>query len=94
MSDAIALHSTPEIPWHKRPEIALATGGVEAGVIGDRLGEIPVGDRDAVLVAYPRINHHSAAVSSDVLAGSPTVRHPPALTTDSNLLRSDTPNAI
>src|SRR2546425_7369407 len=25
--DAIALHTTPEIPWHKRPEIALVTGG-------------------------------------------------------------------
>jgi hypothetical protein len=71
MWDAIALHSTPEIHWHKRPEIALATGGVEAEVIGNRLSEIPAGDRDAVLVAYPRINHRSATVSSDVLAGSP-----------------------
>src|SRR5271155_3414059 len=26
--DAIALHTTPEIPWHKPPEIALVTGGV------------------------------------------------------------------
>jgi hypothetical protein len=53
--DAIALHTTPEIPWHKRPEIALVTGGVEADVLGDGLGEIPAGDRDAVLAAYPRI---------------------------------------
>ena len=49
--DAIALHTTPEIPWHKRPEIALVTGGVEADVLGDGLGEIPTGDRDAVLAA-------------------------------------------
>ncbi len=69
--DAIALHTTPEIPWHKRPEIALAAGGVEAEVLGDGLGEIPTGDRDAVLTAYPSINHRSAAVSSDVFAGSP-----------------------
>jgi hypothetical protein len=54
--DAIALHTTPEIPWHKRPEIALVTGGVEADVLGDGLGEIPAGDRDAVLAAYPRID--------------------------------------
>ena len=54
--DAIALHTTPEIPWHKRPEIALVTGGVEADVLGDGLGEIPDGDRDAVLAAYPRID--------------------------------------
>src|SRR5438445_638873 len=39
--DAIALHTTPEIPWHKRPEIALVTGGVEADVLGDGLDEIP-----------------------------------------------------
>src|SRR5438477_3166701 len=39
--DAIALHTTPEIPWHKRPEIALVTGGVEADVLGDGLGENP-----------------------------------------------------
>ena len=54
--DAIALHTTPEIPWHKRPEIALVTGGVEADVLGDGLGEIPDGDRDAVLAAYPRVD--------------------------------------
>ena len=49
--DAIALHTTPEIPWHKQPEIALVTGGVEADVLGDGLAEIPARDRDAVLTA-------------------------------------------
>ncbi|HTU25242.1 MAG TPA: HD domain-containing protein [Pirellulales bacterium] len=52
--DAIALHTTPEIPWHKRPEIALVTGGVEADVLGDGLDEITAADRDAVIAAYPR----------------------------------------
>ncbi len=60
--DAIALHTTPEIPWHKRPEIALVTGGVEADVLGDGLGEIPVEDRDAVLPAYPRIDFRRGIV--------------------------------
>jgi HD superfamily phosphodiesterase len=54
--DAIALHTTPEIPYHKRPEIALITAGVEADVLGDGLNEIPVDDRDAVLKAYPRVD--------------------------------------
>lgn len=54
--DAIALHTTPEIPWHKRPEVALVQGGVEVDVLGDGLSEIPSGDRDAVLAAYPRID--------------------------------------
>jgi hypothetical protein len=62
--DAIALHTTPEIPWHKRPEIALVTGGVEADVLGNGLGEIPAGDRDAVLAAYPRINFRQGIVQA------------------------------
>jgi HD domain len=62
--DAIALHTTPEIPWHKRPEIALVTAGVEADVLGDGLGEIPSGERDAVLAAYPRINFKRGIVQA------------------------------
>ena len=54
--DAIALHTTPEIPWHKRPEVALVQGGVEVDVLGEGLDEIPAGDRDAVLAAYPRVD--------------------------------------
>jgi hypothetical protein len=62
--DAISLHTTPEIPWHKRPEIALVTGGVEADVLGDGLDEIPPGDRDAVLSAYPRVDFRRGIVQA------------------------------
>src|SRR5262245_25646168 len=62
--DAIALHTTPETPWHKRPEIALITGGVEADVLGDGLVEIPVADRDAVLAAYPRVDFKRGIVQA------------------------------
>ncbi len=62
--DAIALHTTPEIPWHKRPEIALVTGGVEADVLGDGLSEIPADDRDAVLAAYPRTRFKEGIVQA------------------------------
>jgi hypothetical protein len=62
--DAIALHTTPEIPWHKRPEIALVTGGVEADVLGDGLGEIAAADRNAVLTAYPRIDFKRGIVQA------------------------------
>ena len=62
--DAIALHTTPEVPWHKRPEIALVTGGVEADVLGDGLDEIPARDRDAVLTAYPRIEFERGIVQA------------------------------
>jgi hypothetical protein len=71
--DAIALHTTPEIPWHKRPEIALVTGGVEVDVFGDGLDEIPAADRDAVLAAYPRIDFKRGIVQalSDGFAHKP-----------------------
>ncbi|MEA2224158.1 MAG: hypothetical protein QOH83_2534, partial [Solirubrobacteraceae bacterium] len=32
--DAIALHTTPGIPEHKEPEVALVTAGVELDVLG------------------------------------------------------------
>ena len=60
---AISLRTTTEIPWHKRPEVALVTGGVEADVLGDGLGEIPAADRDAVVAAY-RIREVPGALAS------------------------------
>jgi hypothetical protein len=62
--DAIALHTTPEIPWHKRPEIALVTGGVEADVLGDGLDEISPEDRASVLAAYPRVDFKRGIVQA------------------------------
>ena len=62
--DAVALHSTREIPWHKRPEIALLNGGAAADVIGVGVDEIPSGDRDAVLAAYPRIDFERGIVQA------------------------------
>ena len=62
--DAIALHTTPEIPWHKRPEIALVTGGVEADVLGDGLDEISAEDRASVLAAYPRVDFKRGIVQA------------------------------
>ena len=71
--DAIALHTTPEIPWHKRPEIALLNGGAAADVVGRGLDEIPVGDREAVLAAYPRVDFECGIVRTfvDGLADRP-----------------------
>jgi hypothetical protein len=62
--DAIALHTTPEIPWHKRPEVALVTGGVEADVLGEGLDEISAEDRASVLAAYPRVDFKRGIVQA------------------------------
>jgi hypothetical protein len=71
--DAIALHTTPEIPWHKRPEIALLHSGTVVDVLGRGLDEIPVGDREAILAAYPRVDFACGIVRAfvDGLADRP-----------------------
>jgi HD superfamily phosphodiesterase len=55
--DAIALHTTPGIPQHKKPEVALVTAGVEMDVLG--LGYLGVADaqREAIVQAHPRGDH-------------------------------------
>ena len=52
--DAIALHTTPGIPEHKRPEVALVTAGVEMDVLGLAYDEFADEQREAVVAAYPR----------------------------------------
>ncbi|GAB3347631.1 HD domain-containing protein [Modestobacter lapidis] len=50
----IALHTTPEVPLHMAPEIALVTRGVEVDVLGIGYEAIPDGHRAAVVAAHPR----------------------------------------
>jgi hypothetical protein len=52
--DAIALHTTPGIPKHKKPEVALVTAGVDTDVLGIGYEDIPDEQRKAVLSEYPR----------------------------------------
>jgi hypothetical protein len=52
--DAIALHTTPGIPKHKKPVVALVTAGVEMDVLGLAYDDFPVVQREAVLEAHPR----------------------------------------
>jgi HD superfamily phosphodiesterase len=50
----IALHTTPEIPLHMAPEIALVTRGVELDVLGIGYDAITDDQRNAVVAAHPR----------------------------------------
>jgi hypothetical protein len=52
--DAISLHTTPGIPKHKKPEVALVTVGVDTDVLGRGYDELSDQQRQAVLSAYPR----------------------------------------
>jgi hypothetical protein len=51
---AIALHTTPGIPVHMHPVVALVTAGVEMDVLGIAYEAFPDAQRDAVTAAYPR----------------------------------------
>ncbi|MFK0150620.1 HD domain-containing protein [Streptomyces sp. NPDC090493] len=51
---AIALHTTPEIPLHMAPEIALVTRGVELDVLGLGYHDVTDEQRAAVVAAHPR----------------------------------------
>ncbi|TWV57772.1 HD domain-containing protein [Streptomyces misionensis] len=51
---AIALHTTPEVPLHLAPEVAVVTLGVETDVLGLDLAEITEQQRAEVVAAHPR----------------------------------------
>jgi hypothetical protein len=51
---AIALHTTPGIPPHMHPVIALLTAGVEMDVLGIAFSDFAEAEREAVVRAHPR----------------------------------------
>lgn len=54
---AIALHTTPGIPQHMDPVIALVTEGVEMDVLGIRYESFSDEVREAIVRAFPRTPH-------------------------------------
>lgn len=54
---AIALHTTPGIPEHMHPVVALVTAGVEMDVLGLTYPEYSDAEREAVVDAHPRGSH-------------------------------------
>ena len=54
---AIALHTTPGIPQHMHPVVALVTAGVEMDVLGLAYSEYSDVEREAVVHAHPRPPH-------------------------------------
>ena len=62
--NAIALHTTPEIPLHMAPEVALVTRGVELDVLGMGYDTITDEQRAAVVEAHPRPNFKEQIIVS------------------------------
>src|ERR1700733_13029780 len=52
--DSIALHTTPGIPQHKKPVVALVTAGVEMDVLGLAYDEFTESQRKQVIAVHPR----------------------------------------
>jgi hypothetical protein len=74
---AIALHTTPGIPQHMHPIIALVTAGVEMDVLGIAYNSFTDAERSAVVQAHPR----SSCFKEDIIqAFYDGIRHKPQTT--------------
>ncbi len=74
---AIALHTTPGIPQHMHPVIALVTAGVEMDVLGIAYAEFSAAEREAVVQMHPRSRHFKEDIIQTFYDG---IRHKPATT--------------
>ncbi len=74
---AIALHTTPGIPQHMHPVIALVTAGVEMDVLGLTYGDYADEVREAVVSAYPRTGRFKEDIIQAFYDG---IRHKPDTT--------------
>jgi hypothetical protein len=74
---AIALHTTPGIPRHMHPVVALVTAGVEMDVLGLTYDEYDAIARDAVVFEHPRGNHFKEDIIQAFYEG---IRHKPDTT--------------
>jgi len=74
---AIALHTTPGIPPHMHPVVALLTAGVEMDVLGFAYTEYSDVERRAVLQTHPRTEHFKEDIIQAFYDG---IRHKPDTT--------------
>jgi HD superfamily phosphodiesterase len=74
---AIALHTTPGIPQHMHPVVALVTAGVEMDVLGIGYSEYSNTEREAVVHAHPRTAHFKEDIIQAFYDG---IKHKPETT--------------
>lgn len=74
---AIALHTTPGIPKHMHPVVALVTAGVEMDVLGLTYRDYSDDEREAVVHAHPRTAHFKEDIIDAFYEG---IRHKPETT--------------
>jgi HD superfamily phosphodiesterase len=74
---AIAIHTTPGIPQHMHPVVALVTAGVEMDVLGLSYSEFSDLQREAVVKAHPRTDHFKEDIIQAFYDG---IKHKPDTT--------------
>jgi HD superfamily phosphodiesterase len=74
---AIALHTTPGIPQHMHPVVALVTAGVEMDVLGLGYAEFSNAEREAVVRAHPRTGEFKEDIIQAFYDG---IKHKPETT--------------
>lgn len=74
---AIALHTTPGIPVHMHPVVALVTAGVEMDVLGLSYSEYSDKERETVIDAFPRSSNFKEDIIQAFYAG---IKHKPNTT--------------
>ena len=74
---AIALHTTPGIPQHMHPVIALVTAGVEMDVLGIDYEAFSDAQRRAIVSAHPRTPHFKEDIIQAFYDG---IKHKPQTT--------------
>lgn len=75
--NAIALHTTPGIPQHMHPAVALVTAGVEMDVLGVDYPAFTEAERTQVVQAHPRTEHFKEDILQAFYDG---IRHKPDTT--------------
>jgi HD superfamily phosphodiesterase len=74
---AIALHTTPGIPQHMHPVVALVTAGVEMDVLGLAYTKYSDAERESVVHAHPRTEHFKEDIIQAFYRG---IKHKPETT--------------
>lgn len=74
---AIALHTTPGVPQHMHPVVALVTAGVEMDVLGVTYDQYSDDEREAVVDAFPRSPNFKEDIINAFYDG---IKHKPATT--------------
>ena len=74
---AIALHTTPGIPPHMHPVVALLTAGVEMDVLGFGYTGYSDGEREAIVRLHPRTERFKEAIIQTFYDG---IKHKPNTT--------------